>query len=249
MPCFQTRSCASASAMLSCRSGGRRRIGAISSIVWSGAYPCCGPRRWLRRGYAPCGGNVQAASRCASARPWNVPRLLPSAMSVSESNSQTLRRRRSSLAWRPLVVADVPGYAEPGGAAGMRAAKPLPIAPEPCPERLFCPGWLASWPAMIRVCRHLPGSQRHASHHNGVGSTTAMASNRPGAAAPDPLLVPPILAVWLWCFVPASPPRPGTAFWSWWPGPCWPLASVPSPRRCGSWDWRMRLASAAIMKS
>jgi len=33
-------------------------------------------------------------------------------------------------------------------------------------------------------------------------STTAMASNRPGAAAPDPLLVPPILAAWLSVFRP-----------------------------------------------
>jgi hypothetical protein len=36
-----------------------------------------------------------------------------------------------------------------------------------------------------------------------LDSTTAMASNRPGAAAaPDPLLVPPILATWLSVFRP-----------------------------------------------
>lgn len=52
-------------------------------------------------------------------------------------------------------------------------------------------------------CRCLATARQTLAESVRLDSTTAMASNRPGAAAaPDPLLVPPILATWLSVFRP-----------------------------------------------
>jgi hypothetical protein len=112
-PYCRTRSCAAVSATSSCRSGRRGRICATSSIVWSGACRCGSPRRWIRHGCAPCWLNARAASRSASARPWNAPPWPPSALGVSGSSSRISRHRRSGAAWRLLAVVGVPGHAEP----------------------------------------------------------------------------------------------------------------------------------------
>ena len=77
-----------------------------------------------------------------------------------------------------------------------------------------------------------------------------MASHHPGAAmAPDPHLVPPILATWLSVFRPCF-----TA-------PVWnrilvlvagavlaPVQAAPSLRCCASWGWRMSRVSVAIIE-